>query len=63
MLSILSFKPDRPLSAKLLERGKGVMPGGVPMTWMTNLLGVPPPFIERGEGCYFWDVDGHRLAD
>lgn len=26
-------------------------------------LGVSPYFIERGEGCYVWDVDGNKYLD
>jgi glutamate-1-semialdehyde aminotransferase len=33
------------------------------MSWMTQLFGHPPIFIERGEGAYVTDVDGHRYLD
>ncbi|MCD5326846.1 aminotransferase class III-fold pyridoxal phosphate-dependent enzyme [Chromobacterium piscinae] len=26
-------------------------------------FGVSPYFIEKGDGCYVWDVDGHRYLD
>jgi glutamate-1-semialdehyde 2,1-aminomutase len=55
---------QRPVSHSLWERGKKSMVGGVPMTWMCNLLsGAPPIFIASGSGSYFTDVDGHRYFD
>jgi glutamate-1-semialdehyde aminotransferase len=39
------------------------MPLGVPMAWMASLHGHPPLYLERGEGAYVVDVDGHRLLD
>jgi glutamate-1-semialdehyde 2,1-aminomutase len=57
------FLDERPRSAQLLARGSRSMPRGVPMTWMTQLFGHPPIFIERGEGAYVTDVDGHRYLD
>ena len=57
------FLDERPRSAQLLARGSHSMPRGVPMSWMTQLFGHPPIFIERGEGAYVTDVDGHRYFD
>ena len=57
------FLDERPHSAELLARGSNSMPRGVPMSWMTQLFGHPPIFIERGEGAYVTDVDGHRYLD
>jgi glutamate-1-semialdehyde 2,1-aminomutase len=57
------FLEERPRSAQLLARGSHSMPRGVPMSWMTQLFGHPPIFIERGEGAYVTDVDGHRYFD
>lgn len=57
------FLVERPKSAAMLERASGSMPRGVPMAWMSELFGHPPIFIDRGEGAYFTDVDGHRYLD
>lgn len=57
------FVDQRPRSAELLARASASMPRGVPMSWMTQLFGHPPIFIERGEGAYITDVDGHRYFD
>ena len=57
------FTAEHPRSATLLERGKASMPRGVPMAWMTQLFGHEPIFMERGEGPYVFDADGHRYLD
>jgi glutamate-1-semialdehyde aminotransferase len=57
------FLADRPRNAALLERATTSMPLGVPMAWMASLHGHPPLYMERGEGAYLFDVDGHRLLD
>jgi glutamate-1-semialdehyde 2,1-aminomutase len=57
------FLSERPRSAELLGRARGSMPLGVPMAWMASLHGHPPLYMQRGEGAYLYDVDGHRLLD
>jgi glutamate-1-semialdehyde aminotransferase len=57
------FLTERPRSANLLERARASMPLGVPMAWMASLHGHPPVYMERGEGAYLIDVDGHRYLD
>jgi glutamate-1-semialdehyde aminotransferase len=57
------FLSERPRSAALLDRARRSMPLGVPMAWMASLHGHPPLYMERGEGAYLFDVDGHRLLD
>ncbi len=57
------FIAERPRSASLLERAEGSMPLGVPMAWMASLHGHPPIYMDRGEGAYLVDVDGHRYLD
>ncbi len=52
-----------PKSGELFERAKGVMPGGVPMSWMTKWPGKYPLFVERAKGARFVDVDGNELID
>jgi len=57
------FAAERPRSTELLERARASMPQGVPNGWMTELFGHDPLWIDRGEGPYLFDVDGHRLLD
>ncbi len=51
-------------SALLFEKAQKLMPGGVnsPVRAFRAVGGVPP-FIERGEGPYLYDVDGNRYID
>ena len=48
----------------LFERAQRVLPGGVnsPVRAMRQ-IGRDPIFIERGEGCWLFDVEGNRYAD
>jgi glutamate-1-semialdehyde aminotransferase len=57
------FVEERPRSAELRRRASGSMPGGVPVSWMVQLHGHPPVYVDSGEGAYFSDVDGHRYFD
>ncbi len=50
-------------SRALLERGRTVMPSGVPMSWMAGLYENPPIFVTHGEGARFWDADGNVYLD
>ena len=52
------------VSAGLYERAVKLMPGGVnsPVRAMGS-IGRDPIFIERGEGCRVWDVDGNSYVD
>lgn len=34
-----------------------------PMAHPKAMLDTPPDIITRGEGCWIWDVDGHKLID
>ena len=52
-----------PKSGQLFERAKGVMPGGVPMSWMTKWPGKFPLFVEKAKGARFVDVDGNEFID
>ncbi len=52
-----------PRSQTLRERARRSQPSGVPMAWMVGLYRHPPPFVLRGEGAWFEDVDGHRYLD
>ena len=57
------FTVERPRSTELIGRARACMPQGVPNGWMTELFGHDPLWIDRGEGPYLIDVDGHRLLD
>ena len=48
-------------SAALFVRGGGVLPGGDTRYSITTR--PHPPYFERGEGPYIWDVDGNRRLD
>lgn len=52
-------------SEKLWAEAQKLVPGGMPAHLSPQLLvrGQSPCFIERAEGCRFWDVDGHEYID
>jgi glutamate-1-semialdehyde 2,1-aminomutase len=52
-----------PKSADLFEKAKEVMPGGVPMSWMSKWPGKYPLFVESAKGAHFIDVDGNEYID
>jgi len=54
---------SRPKSKALHQRAKKHMPNGVPCAWMEGLYFHQPIFAKRGEGAYFWDVDGFKYLD
>jgi glutamate-1-semialdehyde 2,1-aminomutase len=39
------------------------MPSGVPMAWMAGFYRTPPPWVSRGQGATFTDVDGNSYLD
>lgn len=51
-------------SAELFEAAKKMFPGGVhsPVRAFKSVYG-PPLFIDRGESCYLYDVDGNQFID
>lgn len=55
---------ELPNSTKLLERAAQVIPGGVnsPVRAFKSVEGTPP-FIDRAEGPYIYDVEGNRYID
>jgi len=57
------FVAANPRSAELFERAKAVMPGGVPMSWMSKWPGAFPVFVAEASGAHFRDVDGHDYVD
>ncbi len=57
------FLALHPKSGALFEQAKKVMPGGVPMSWMTKWPGKYPIFVESAQGAHFTDVDGIEYVD
>src|SRR5437868_10536245 len=56
--------PIRPASAAAFDRARQVIPGGVNSPARAfGAVGGSPLFIARGEGPYFFDVDGNRYLD
>ena len=58
-----AFHARIPKSLKLWQKAKGVMPNGVPMSWMLGLHRHAPVFASQGEKAWFTDVDGNRYLD
>jgi glutamate-1-semialdehyde 2,1-aminomutase len=57
------FVAEHPRSKDLFERARAVMPGGVPMSWMSKWPGPFPVFVDEATGAHFRDVDGHDYVD
>jgi glutamate-1-semialdehyde 2,1-aminomutase len=57
------FRAAHPESAKLFERSRSSLLGGVPMPWMTQWAGPHPVFVAEASGARFSDVDGNEYAD
>ncbi|HEX4687722.1 MAG TPA: transaminase [Nocardioides sp.] len=58
-----AFAAARPRSLAMWAEGQGVMPNGVPMSWLRTSYDHPPLFIESAAGSRLRDVDGHEYAD
>jgi glutamate-1-semialdehyde 2,1-aminomutase len=59
--AIERYRERNPASARQLEQAAEVLPGG---NTRSVLFQSPfPPVMVRGEGCWLWDADGHRLLD
>lgn len=58
---ISDYEERNHLSWEMCQRAKHSMPGG--NTRSGNWTDPFPPYIERAEGVYLHDVDGHRLLD
>jgi len=51
-------------SQQAFEEAKRYIPGGVDSPVRAfNSVGGTPPFIERGQGAYLFDIDGNRYID
>ena len=57
------FLEQHPVSGKMFAEAKGVMPGGVPMSWMAKWPGAYPVFVKEAKGAHFSDVDGNKYID
>ncbi len=57
------FLEQHPVSGKMFAEAKGVMPGGVPMSWMAKWPGAYPVFVKEAKGAHFSDVDGNSYID
>jgi glutamate-1-semialdehyde 2,1-aminomutase len=55
------YRRTTPGSRALHEKAVGVMPGGTTRT--TTYFDPYPLYIERGQGCRIWDVDGAERID
>ena len=56
-----TYRRTTPGSRELHEKAVAVMPGGTTRT--TTYFAPYPLYIERGEGCRIWDVDGTERID
>ena len=57
------FRARIPRSMALGQAARASMPNGVPMTWMAGFYRFPPPWVTRGDGATFTDVDGNSYLD
>ena len=59
--SVERYRARHPASARQLEVAAEVLPGG---NTRSVLFQAPFPLVMvRGEGCWLWDADGHKLLD
>src|SRR5881296_658867 len=59
--SLQRFESEFANSRKLFEQAKAIFPNGV--THDLRHLEPFPIYIDRAQGAYKWDVDGHQLID
>jgi len=57
------FVARHPKSQALFERARAVLPGGVPMSWMSKWPGGFPVHVAEASGAHFTDVDGIEYVD
>ncbi|HEY2121080.1 MAG TPA: transaminase [Candidatus Acidoferrum sp.] len=57
------FREARPKCAELLQRGRQVMPNGVPMAWHVGSYHHLPLWTAEGRGARFTDADGFEYSD
>jgi glutamate-1-semialdehyde 2,1-aminomutase len=56
-----TYRAKHPTSAKLADRARHVIPGGI--THDIRHLAPFPVYIDRAAGSHKWDVDGHEYID
>ncbi len=56
-----AYTAATPASRAQWERGKTSMPGG--MVKGAYWYEPYPIYMDRGQDCYLWDLDGRRLVD
>ena len=58
---VTDYVASNPHSQEMCERGKEALPGS---NSRSGLYFSPfPPYIDRGEGVYLIDIDGHQILD
>ena len=57
------YAREHPKSQQLFEEARKNFVSGVPMSWMRIWSGGFPLFVEKAEGVYITDVDGHSYLD
>jgi glutamate-1-semialdehyde 2,1-aminomutase len=51
-------------SKALFEKARKIIPGGVNSPVRAGkAVGIDPPFIDRAEACFLWDVEGNQYVD
>ncbi|HNU91393.1 MAG TPA: aminotransferase class III-fold pyridoxal phosphate-dependent enzyme, partial [Spirochaetota bacterium] len=60
---VARYAAERPKSKAFFEKAGRNLVGGVPMSWMRIWVGGFPIFVDKAEGVYITDVDGHRYLD
>ncbi len=51
-------------SKTLFEKARKIIPGGVNSPVRAGkAVGIDPPFIDRAEGCFLWDMEGNQYVD
>jgi glutamate-1-semialdehyde 2,1-aminomutase len=57
------FRQNNPKTIELHQQARRVLPGGVTHAGRIWAEEAPGVYIERAQGAYKWDVDGHRYID
>jgi len=57
------YTKEHPRSKQLFEEARKNFVSGVPMSWMRIWSGGFPLFVEKADGVYITDVDGHNYLD
>jgi glutamate-1-semialdehyde 2,1-aminomutase len=51
-------------SKALFEKARKIIPGGVNSPVRAGkAVGIDPPFIDRAEACFLWDMEGNQYVD